>query len=205
MTVHIYGSFKSRTRRVIWAALELGLDFQHIPYASKDPVLRGPDYLSINPFGRIPALRDGDVLLSESLAINLHIAKQYDGGGDLALYPEANEAAILQWTLFAASDLDPWVGLFRQHSASLPEPDRVPLLAKYGREALERSLQHLEAALTFKSFLIGDKFTIADLNVASVLQLLVLIDYPFDAYPHVDAWLKAALARPAAQAAKDYP
>lgn len=205
MTLHIYGSFRSRTRRVLWAALELGLDFEHIPYAPRDPVLKHSDFLEVNPLGRIPAIRDGDLFLAESLAINLHIAKQNDRRGDHSLYPEANEALIWQWTLFAASDLDPWVVLFGEHTAWLAEADRVAAFAQLSRRALDRSLRHLETALASTPFLVGAAFSIADLNAASVLQSLVLLEYPFGDYPHVDAWLHTALARPAALAAKEHP
>jgi glutathione S-transferase len=202
--VQIYGSFRSRTRRVLWAALEANLEFEHFPYTPSDPALKRSEYLKINPLGRVPAIQVGSQSLAESLAINLHIAKSY-GGADGELYPLADEAALWQWTLFAASDLDPWVALFGAHTSRLPESERMPAVAQLSRKALERSLSRLETVLSSKRFLVGGHFSIADLNVASVLQGLVLLNYAFEAYPHVDLWLRAALDRPRAQAAKDYP
>jgi glutathione S-transferase len=205
MTLHIYGSFRSRTRRVIWAALELGLAFDHHHHATTDPILKQPDFLAINPLGRIPVIRDGDLTLSESLAINLHLAKHHDHAPTRTLYPDALEAQLWQWSFFAASDLDPWVVQFGAHTAWRPEAERNALLAQTASEALERAFDHLETALAASPFLVGNGFSIADLNVASVLLPLSLLHHSFAAWPHLDAWLRTAVARPAAVATLQYP
>ncbi len=205
MTLHIYGSFRSRTRRVIWAALELGLTFDHSPYKTGDPVLHQPDFLAINPLGRIPTIRDGDLALAESLAINLHLAKHHDRDPGRALYPDALEAQLWQWSFFAASDLDPWVVQFGAHTAWRPEADRNPLLAQTAGTALDTAFGHLETALSAAPFLVGTRFSIADLNVASVLLPLSLLHHSFAPWPHLDTWLKAAVSRPAALATLTYP
>jgi glutathione S-transferase len=205
MTLRIYGSFRSRTRRVIWAALELGLPFDHHHHASTDPILKQPEFLAVNPLGRIPVIRDGDLTLSESLAINLHLAKHHDSGPERRLYPDALEAQLWQWSFFAASDLDPWVGQFGSHTAWRPEAEREPLLARTAEAALERAFGHLETALSASPVLVGDGFSIADLNVASVLLPLSLLHHSFAAWPHLDAWLRAAVGRPAALATLQYP
>jgi glutathione S-transferase len=205
MSFELYGSFRSRTRRPQWAALEVGADFSHIPLSAQDPGLKDEAFRKINPLGRIPAFKDGDLTFSESLAINLHIAKTYGAHLEPAIYPAEAEAKILQWSFFAASDLDPWVVLYRVHALLLPEEQREPKLAKYGSQSIDQALAHLEVALASASFLAAPHFTIADLNVASVLQPLIFIDYPLDAYPAVQNWLTQSLARPAARAALEYP
>jgi glutathione S-transferase len=205
MSFELFGSFRSRTRRPLWVALEVGADFRHVPLGAQDPALKEKPYLEINPLGRIPALRDGDLTFSESLAINLYIARHYGASVEPSIYPVDAEAHILQWSFFAASDLDPWVVLYRVHTAMLPEDQRDSRLADAGRRSLEKSLAHLEAALVDAPFLAAPHFTIADLNVASVLQPLVFIDYAFDAYPAVREWLRTSLDRPAARNALEYP
>jgi glutathione S-transferase len=71
----IYGSARSRTMRVLWTAEEMGLAYEHVPLERSNPALKEPALLTINPFGTIPAIRDGDVCLSESLAVNLYLVR----------------------------------------------------------------------------------------------------------------------------------
>lgn len=207
MSLELYGSFRSRTRRTLWAALEVDADFEHVPHKYNDPILKTEPFLKINPLGRIPALRDEHICLSESLALNLYIAKRYGDRTEPPIYPKGqeSEARLWQWSFFAASDLDPWVVNFGDHTSWLPEEKRISAVATFAQASLNRSLQHLENSLVGKPFLVGEYFTIADLNVASVLQSLVPLSYPFEMYPSVDTWLRTSLDRPAAQAARKYP
>jgi glutathione S-transferase len=103
MALTIYGSPYSRTLRVLWAAAELGVSFEHVPLSFDDPALKQADFLRINPSGAIPAIVDDGFALSESLAINLYLATKYGSGGDSPLYPAdlRDEAEIWRWTLWA--------------------------------------------------------------------------------------------------------
>lgn len=202
MTLHIYGSSRSRTRRVLWAALELGVEFEQRSLTIHDAEIKQDEYLSINPFGRIPAIRDGELTLFESLAINLHLARHH---ATAAFYPADQEAQILQWSFLAASDLDPWVTLYGAHTAFRPEAERNPVLAEAAAQALTRTFVPLDKALQASPFLLGEDFTIADLNVAAVLLPLTILGFDFGAWPHLDAWLRDATARPCAKAALQYP
>ena len=89
MTLTIYGSPRSRTMRVLWMAAELGLDFRHVPFETTDPELKQPEFLMLNPAGAIPTIVDDGFALSESLAINLYLAKQYGSGGPEPMYPSS--------------------------------------------------------------------------------------------------------------------
>jgi glutathione S-transferase len=203
--IEIFGSFRSRARRVLWAALEVEAPFEHIPLSWSDPALKKEAFLQINPFGRIPALRDGSFTLSESLAINLYLARRF-GRSAGGLYPEDPliEARLWQWSHFTASELDPWVVNFGDHSAWLPLAQRSSVIASFCRASLQRSLAILETRLGQHKFLAVDHFTIADLNAAAVLQSIVPLDFSLDAFPATYAWLQASLARPAAIAARQY-
>lgn len=81
MALVIYGSPRSRTLRVLWMAAELGLEYEHVPLAFDDPALKQPAFLRINPAGAIPAIVDDGFALSESLAINLYLAKRSGAHG----------------------------------------------------------------------------------------------------------------------------
>jgi len=198
MALTIYGSPFSRTLRVLWAASELNLSYEHVPLAADDPALKHADFLRINPSGAIPAIVDDGFALSESLAINLYLAKRYGSGGDSPLYPAdpREEAEVWRWTLWAQVHLEPWV----QQDARLAELRQA--IGTHARAAANAALAVLNGRLAERGWLAAGHFTIGDLNVAAVLspsrtQLLDL-----GGYPHVEDWLRQCYGRPAAVATR---
>ena len=119
MALTIYGSPRSRTMRTLWAAAELGLAYDLIPHDSDSPLLRSDAFLALNPAGAIPMIVDDGVVVAESLAINLYLAKRYGGAGPEPLYPHGAqaEADVWRWSLWAQGHLEPWV----QQDARLAE------------------------------------------------------------------------------------
>src|SRR5258707_9654556 len=106
MAMKIYGSPMSRASRSLWCAKELGVPFEHVDLGWDK--LKSPDFLAVNPCGKFPGFADGDLKLFESLAINLYIAKKY-GTGELYPANGEDEARTLQWTLWAATEIEPAV------------------------------------------------------------------------------------------------
>jgi glutathione S-transferase len=196
MALTIYGSHRSRTMRVLWMAAELGLDYTHVPLAFNDPALKGAAFLRINPAGAVPAIVDDGFALTESLAINLYLAKKY-GVGD-TLYPSTpeGEAEAWRWSLWAQGHLEPFV----QRDALLA--DLRAAIGEHGRVAVARALAHLERFLGERPWLVGDDFTVADLNVAAVLSPSRAEHLPLSDYPKVKAWLSRCYGRPAAVATR---
>ena len=198
MAITLYGSPRSRTMRVLWMATELSLEFEHVPYEFDDPALKTPAFLELNSTGAIPTLVDGEMALSESLAINLYLAKRYGREGADALYPDTAEAEAqaIRWTLFAQGHLEPWV----QKDALL-----VDLIEAIGDRAdgmVAQSLGVLERVLSDSLWLLGDTFTVADLNVAAVLSPSRTSQLELSEYPYVQQWLRRCYERPAARAAR---
>ena len=198
MTLTIYGSPYSRTLRVLWAAGELGVDYEHVPLAADDPALKQPDYLRINPSGTIPAIVDDGFALSESLAINLYLAKKYGSDGDAPLYPAdpRTEAEIWRWTLWAQVHLEPWV----QQDTRLA--DLRAAIGTHARAATDAALSVLNGWLDRRAWLASDHFTIGDLNVATVLSPSRTRLLDLAAHPRVEAWLLRCYERPAAVATR---
>lgn len=163
MALTIYGTPRSRTMRVLWTAAELGLDYEHVPLTVDDPWLKSPEFLAINPAGAIPAIVDDGFALAESMAINLYLTKRHARG---SLYPEGlePEAAAWRWSLWAQGQLEPWV-MPDARLANL----RAAAVEAMGQE-VERALRLLNATLAERPFLLGEPFTVADLNVAGVLS-----------------------------------
>jgi len=191
----IYGIAKSRALRNLWAATELGLDYDHIQTNWADETSKSPDFLKINPMGQVPAMEDGDLALSESMAINLYLAKKHGKG----LYPSdlKGEAKTWQWSFFAATSVERPMGLVSYNRYSLPPEKRSEAQALEGIEGLKRPLAVLDAVLAKSPYLLGDNFTIADLNLASVFYFSWYSKHDFSATPNVAAWLTRCLERPA--------
>ena len=190
----LFGISGSRALRAIWGIEETGIDYEHVPVSFGTDSKSG-DYLAVNPNGRIPALVDGDVTLFESMAINLYLAKRYGG----ALYPAnaADEARAWQWSVWAISEIEPLQMQIVIQTLFTPEEKKNPKVIPGATKALQRPLRVLDTALAGRNWLIGDAFTVADLNVAAVMHLMKDIRFDYSAHANVQRWADACFARPA--------
>jgi glutathione S-transferase len=190
--LRIYGIARTRAFRAIWIAKELGLDYEHIPVEIGQAGARQPDYLAINPNGRLPAIDDDGFILWESLAITLYLAKKHSAG---RLYPETleGEAQAWQWSLWAVQEVDRGVNIWSLHAIRLPPEDRDAGRLAEALGVLERPFKVLDGALAGRPYLLGADFTVADLNVAAVIGRA--IDMDLAATPRLGAWLRRCLER----------
>ncbi len=195
MSLTIYGSSHSRALRVLWMLEEMGVAYEHNPVSFED-CGKDAEYLAINPAGTIPCLVDDGFVLAESLAINLHLAEKMP-----ALLPPSAEtrALALQWSFWAATTLEPEYMQWALHSVWMPEAYRKPEQAELALKNLQRPLNRLEKALTEKPWLLGEAFSVADLNVAAVINLLH--GHLGTHQTSVENWLSRCLSRPAYLAA----
>ncbi len=189
----IYGISASRAFRSIWAIEEVGVDYEHVPTSFRGDAQQ-PEYLAINPNGRIPALVDGDVTLFESMAINLYLAKRY--GGSLMPADPAGEAQANQWSVWAISEIEPLQMQIVIQNFFTPEEERDQEVIERAGKALQRPLKVLDSTLAAHPYLLGDQFTIADLNVAGVMDLLTMVQFDLSAWPNVQRWLASCQERP---------
>jgi glutathione S-transferase len=194
--LRIYGVARTRAFRALWIAHELGLDYEHIPVEIGPAGARKPDYLAINPNGRLPAIDDDGFILWESLAITLYLAKKHG-----RLYPKTleGEAKAWQWSLWAVQEVDRGVNIWSLHALRLPPGERDPQRCAEALKVLEPPFAVLDRALTERRYLLGDEFSVADLNVAAVVSRA--IDMDLSATPRLADWLDRCLERPAARAA----
>jgi glutathione S-transferase len=194
--LRIYGIARTRAFRALWIAKELGLDYEHIPIEIGPAGARKPDYLAINPNGRLPAIDDGGFVLWESLAITLYLAKKHG-----RLYPATleGEAKAWQWSLWSVQEVDRGVNIWSLHAVRLPPEDRDRERLAEALKVLEPPFKVLDGALAGQGYLLGDEFTVADLNVAAVISRAIEMD--LTATPRLAAWLRRCLERPAAREA----
>lgn len=200
MTLKIHGIARSRAFRALWAAEEAGVPYENIPTDSKAGS-KQPEFLALNPNGRIPAIEDGGFVLFESLAITLYLAKRYSAG---TLYPSRleDEARTWQWSLWGATEIETPLIEMVSNRVVLPPAERNESVAAAAEAKLPRPLAVLDAHLAKAPYLLGDAFTIADLNVASLLYAAWYRKIDLTRWPHVKAWLDRCLSRPGAERAR---
>ena len=205
----IYGVYRSRASRNLWLAGELAIPFQHIPvtqvYRLPNPDAAGaplhtrsPAFLKVNPNAQIPSIDDDGFILNQSLAINLYLAKKH--GGPIAPADGAEDGRMTAWSLWAAADVEPHAIQVLYHRVGKPPAERDPKIAEAAVEALRAPFAVLDHALAATGYLVGKRFTVADLNVAEVIRYAMPAPELFAAAPHIKSWLAACHARPAFKA-----
>ena len=199
MTVKIYGPTASRAARALWIVHVLGIPFEHVALEMKD--LKGPEFLKVNPNGKVPAMVDGDFKLFESMAINLYLAAKYNKNG---FWPASleDQARCQQWSFWGMTEVEkPLLTILMDMFMTAPDKRKPDAVAE-AQKALPRPLAVLNDALQGRDFLLGSTFTVADLNLASVMSWSKPIKFDFGPYPNAGAWLDRCLARPAYKAAR---
>lgn len=193
--IKLYGVRQSRAMRCLWVLEELGVAYEHVP-TSFTTDAKTPEFAAINPNQRVPALVDGDLTLFESMAINLYLARKY---ADRGLWPKSleDEARAIQWSFWAMTEVEPSLLQVLMQRRMLPPAERDEALAAAAEAKLAQPLRVLDGALSGCSYLLGDAFSIADLNVASVLSWALFSKVDLAPTPNVERWLKECCARPA--------
>ena len=204
----IYGVYRSRASRTIWLANELGIAFKHVPVmqlyrlspeAAKTTLhTKSPEFLKVNPNGHIPAIDDGGLVLNESLAINLYLAKKH--GGPLGPANLAEDGLMGMWALWAAIEVEPHSIQVLYHRVGNKPEERDPKIAAAAIEALRAPFAVLDKQLAANGFIVGGRFTVADINAAEVFRYAMAAPELFEAAPRVRAWLATCHARPAFKA-----
>jgi len=199
MTIKLYGVAGSRALRSLWMLEELGLPFEHIKTDFKGGGTRTPDYLKVNPNGHIPALQDEGLTLFESMAINLYLAMKYNKG----LWPSAveDQARAMQWSFWGMTEVEPHLLQVLLNRVMIPPDRRDEGRVQKGLDALKQPFKVLDEALTGNTWLVGNTFSVADLNVAAILSWTKPTKVDLSGYGNLNRWLNTCLDRPAFKAA----
>lgn len=203
----IYGVYRSRASRVYWMAEELGLEFESVrviqarrlanPLAADAPInTLSPEFLAINPMGLIPSIRDGDLVMNESLAIPLYLARKH--GGPLAGQTVEEDGLMTMWTVWAATEVEPHsVKIVLTYDNEKQDTDEGKATINVSVRSLKKAFATLEKHLATNEYVVGSRFTAVDLNIAEVLRYAQSEQALFDAHPNVSAWIKRCQSRPA--------
>lgn len=204
----IYGVLRSRASRNVWLAHEIGLAFRHVPVIQAnrltDPLAAGaplntrsPAYLAINPNGLIPSIDDDGLVLHESIAINLHLARKY--GGSLGPATADEDGLMGMWAIWAMTALEPHTIQILYNRVGKPPAERFASVADAAVAALRAPVAVLEAHLAQTGFMVGGRFTVADVNTAEIMRYALPAPELFTDTPAIRAWIAACHARPAFQ------
>jgi glutathione S-transferase len=199
MSLKIYGIAASRASRPLWVAHELGLAYEHVPVNYQNSGTRTPEFLALNPNGHIPVVEDDGVVVWESMACALYLAEHYKGpdGLNLAAHNKAESAEILRWTFWAMTECEKDALTILMHTLVMPADRRKPELAAEAVRRMVAPLRVIEQHLAGRAYLAGERFTVADIAVASVLTWLKPAPELLAACPATAAWLARCLDRPA--------
>src|SRR5262245_3181488 len=192
--IKLYGIPRSRAIRPLWMLEELGVPYDNIKVSFVNET-RTPEFLRLKPNGHIPVLQDDRRTLWESLAINLYLARKHDNG----LWPKTleDEGRTFQWSFWTMTELEEPVLTAVTHRWSLPPEERDPKKAEDAAERFKTPLRVLDGAIVGRPYLLGNAFTVADLNVASVMSSAPLAGLDLSSAPNALGWLARCTERPA--------
>ncbi|WP_396429482.1 glutathione S-transferase family protein [Limnohabitans sp.] len=216
MTLKIYGISASRAARPLWAALELGVPFEHIAMTYKAGATRTPEFLALNPNGHIPVVCDerpeGTVTVWESMACALYIVRVHGQPNGQSITPATprEEAEVLRWSFWTVTELEKDALTVLMHRMAMPADQRKPELAEQAENRLKMPLAVLEAHLQAQhaqgqAHLAANRFTVADVCVASVANWIRPAPSLLAQYPAVSGWLHACMEREAQKRVRALP
>jgi glutathione S-transferase len=196
----IYGVYQSRASRNYWMALELGIEFESIPVVQShrlaDPLAadaplntQSPEFIKLNANGHIPTIDDDGLVLGESIAINLYLASKHRG--PLAAGSLAEEGLINQWSLWGVSEVEPHsVQIVRTYDRNLQGTPGGQETIAVATRLLKKPLGVLEAHLAGQDYLVGERFTVADLNLVEIIRYVLSEKDLFAGLPNISAWVE---------------
>ena len=193
----IYHSPRSRSMRVVWLAEELGLTYRLETFEMFGEAMRSPAHLAIHPLGKVPAIDDEGFVLWETSAILSYLIGR-SGDGSLLPPRETREGALaIQWMDFGESPLTVILGEIAAHAGPMPEERRIPALVKRGRELAPSLIAVVERALAGRPFILGERFSAADIMLGFGLGIARHLAFVSDATPNCRAYLERLESRPA--------
>jgi glutathione S-transferase len=165
----LYEFAPTRSIRARWTLQELGVEFEAITVNVLLGENRKPEFLSINPAGKLPALVDGDFVLTESVAVVLYLAEKYPQRNLLPTQSK-QRAELNRWLLFTVTELEQPLWRIARHTFIYPEAERLPADTAIARREFQQMAAVLESRMQTRQFLVGDTVTVGDFVLAYTLD-----------------------------------
>ena len=192
----LYGTPPTRALRVVWLLNELGLEHELHPVDLMQDEHHQQNFLSLNPAAKVPVLVDGNLVLTESAAIQLYLAEKYPQAGFI---PETLEdrAQMYRWMFFLVTEVEQPLWRIARHTFVYPDEKRIPQDVELARQECREMLEVLEQHMAEREFMVGDRLSVADFNAAYTLDW-ANTDEMLASAPRLRDYLKAMYARPTA-------
>jgi len=192
----LYGTPPTRALRVVWLLNELGLEHELHPVDLMQDEHHQQDFLSLNPAAKVPVLVDGDLVLTESAAIQLYLAEKYPQAGFI---PETLEdrAQMHRWMFFLVTEVEQPLWRIARHTFVYSEEKRIPQDVELARQECLEMIAVLERHMSDREFMVGERLSVADFNAAYTLDWANTEEMLASA-PRLRDYLKAMYARPTA-------
>src|SRR5262245_616081 len=193
MAMKLYGFGPTRSLRALWGLRELGADFEFVPVNLLAAEHRRPEFLALNPAGKVPVLVDDDSVIPESAAIVLYLAEKYS---DKGLLPAdlKERAQVYRWVMFAMTELEQPLWRIAKHTFLFPEDKRLPQDVALASEEFTAMARVLEHHMEGRQFIVGDRVTVADC-VTAYLMDWANEDHLIDSFPNLRAYLDRMYTR----------
>lgn len=192
----LYGQPPSRALRVLWLLNELGIDYEQVLIDPDGEEARSPVFRALNPAGKVPVLVDGDMVLTESAAIQLYLAEKFPNAG---LIPQdiVERAQMYRWIFFLVTEIEQPLWRIARHTVIYPEDKRIAADIEIATRECREMLAVLEKHMQGREYFVGDRLSVADLNAAYTLDWAGFAGMLEDA-PVLRAWVEKMYARPKA-------
>jgi len=198
--MRLYGFANTRSARALWTLEEAGAPYTYVHVDLMKGEARRSPFLEINPGGKVPALVDGNLILTESAAICIYIADKFPSA---QLAPASSERALFhQWCFFAIGELEQPLWTLSKHTFVLPEKYRVAAIMDAAHWEFARAADVLAMGLGEREYIVGESFTVADILIAQTLAWARLRNLEIK-HAALNAYADRMLARPALQRARD--
>ena len=190
----LYEFAPTRSIRVRWTLQELGVPFEAVTVNLMAGEHQSPEFLTINPAGKLPALVDGDLVLTESIAIVLYLAEKYPDKG-LVPTDVRERAEFYRWLLFTTTELEQPIWRIARHSNIYPKEKRLPAEIELARGDFAPMAQVAEDHMRGRKFVVGNSVTVADIVLAYTLDMAKTAN-ALNGFPALESYLEAMYARP---------
>jgi glutathione S-transferase len=194
LKMKLYEFAPTRSIRARWTLQELGVDFEPIVVDLVAGEHRKPEFLQLNPAGKIPVLVDGDLVLTESIAIVIYLAEKYPARGLMPTAP-LERAEANRWLLFTTTELEQPLWRIARHTAIYPERDRLPADVTLAGKEFRAMAEIVEQHMQHRQFVVGSTVTVADFVLAYTLDWANEVKL-LDHCPKLLAYMEEMYARP---------
>ncbi|MCQ4249654.1 glutathione S-transferase family protein [Pseudomonas stutzeri] len=192
----LYGTPPTRALRVIWLLNELGLEYEMVPVDLLGGEHRKLDFLSLNPAAKVPVLVDGDLVITESAAIQLYLAEKNPEAGYIPTTVESR-AQMYRWIFFLVTEIEQPLWRIARHTFIYPENQRLPQDIDLARQEGIEMVAVLERHMKDRELLVGDRLSVADFTAAYTLDW-ANEEQMLENAPRLKAYLEQLYARPKA-------